>query len=274
MLAHLATVTVEEAREAKERKIAELEAAGEHERAERVRKMPIEDIQDTLEYRKRESLKSKADRERERQEHADRLRDRWQRITKERLRYQNCALENYIIEHDAQRAALEQLREYAADLRANVTDGRGIVLFGPCGTGKDHLLAAMLRLVNWELDGEVGCEWVRGVDLIADAKEKLGWKLNCVYSERRRITILAISDPCLPGESLQWHAKNRLYQLVDDQYSSRSPIWITVNVSNRGELIEMLGPQVTDRILDNCLAIYCDWPSFRKLSHTERRESP
>ena len=65
-------------------------------------------------------------------------------------RYWDCRLDNFRLhggekETARQRAALNSLQLYADDLETNLRDGNGLVLFGPTGTGKDHLLAALIE---------------------------------------------------------------------------------------------------------------------------------
>ncbi len=77
-------------------------------------------------------------------------------------RYAGATLESYVVACDAQRAAVSALRGYADKLAEYCKEGRGIVLFGGCGTGKDHLRGALARIAVGKYGHTV--EWSRGGD--------------------------------------------------------------------------------------------------------------
>ena len=54
-------------------------------------------------------------------------------------RYAGCRLDNFVVTCDEQQKAVDALREYGKTFGQHYRNGEGVVLFGPPGTGKDHL---------------------------------------------------------------------------------------------------------------------------------------
>src|SRR5262249_42149089 len=99
------------------------------------------------------SRKAACEQARKRQEEIlerDRQQDKASRLRRLSLdlgpRYsrERCSLETFQVYAEDQRKVLAQLRAAVADLPEAVKEGRGLIFLGPCGTGKDHLLASML----------------------------------------------------------------------------------------------------------------------------------
>ena len=69
-----------------------------------------------------------------------------QLITDRGIRYAACSLENFEIEYESQLKAVKALRGFLCDLGAHLvqTNGGGLILIGPPGTGKDHLMMAAM----------------------------------------------------------------------------------------------------------------------------------
>jgi hypothetical protein len=57
-----------------------------------------------------------------------------------------------------------------------------------------------------------------------------------------------------------------LFRVVDARYRQCKPTWITVNAVGRTELDRRMGAQTADRITDGAVALFCNWPSYRKAS--------
>lgn len=178
-------------------------------------------------------------------------------------RYAECTFENYDAASDAQRKAVAELSDYVTNLVANVQAGRSVILYGPVGTGKDHLMAAMLREAL-EFSSQV--LWVNGMDLFGDFRDAI----DNGSSERQGVsrltspTVLALSDPAPPRGNLTDFQVTMLFRVIDRRYRDMLPTWITVNASNRQQAEERLGSQVVDRLGHGALAIHCEWESYRK----------
>ncbi len=60
-------------------------------------------------------------------------------------RYGHASLSDFEVYDDRQQAALDRLCEFVERMPQQIERG-GLILFGPAGTGKDYLLAAVLKL--------------------------------------------------------------------------------------------------------------------------------
>lgn len=192
--------------------------------------------------------------------------DAWNHLTRFRTRYRDCRLENFEITCDAQEAAIASIRAFRDNLDANIKAGTNLVLYGTVGSGKDHLMAALLNHAITRLRTEVSIEWRNGIDISATAKKDLESSAEWQRNNEPRRQVTAISDPALSGAPLKFYAADRIYQIFNSCYESRMPLWVTINASGRKEMNELLGPAATDRMLDGAVAIHCDWPSFRKVA--------
>lgn len=178
-------------------------------------------------------------------------------------RYSNCRLTNYVTQTDAQQEALEKCKRFAASIRQRYVDGNGVVLFGPRGTGKDHL---MTGLVHEACRAGLHPKWVNGVELYAEVRST--WQDSSksegeLLLDYKRCGILVISDPLPPTGPLTDFQQQVLFRIIDYRYAHSSPTWVTVNVASRSELDERMGAAAADRIIDGAMCVFCNWPSYR-----------
>ncbi|MDP1561168.1 MAG: ATP-binding protein [Pirellulaceae bacterium] len=181
-------------------------------------------------------------------------------------RYARCRFSNWQADlYSKQFVAAQTVERYVAEWRDTVADGRGLILIGPCGTGKDHLLAAAsYELIRLGGLGEFGrIAWTSGANLFSKAKPT---------AEQMKLfktaTVLAVSDPCESGHSLTKSQTDLLQSIIDARYSAARATWITTNADSREHLDGMIGPAMVDRLIDGATIIATDWPSFRKPAAT------
>lgn len=206
--------------------------------------------------------KELAQREAERESYA--RWDRWSGLVRERgERYANCRLATFATEHESQRSAVELLTDYCREVSDRIAGGEGLILFGPKGTGKDHLIMAIARVAI--LAGK-HIVWQNGMDLFGDIRDAID-KGDAERALVRRLVVpdvLYISDPLPPFGNLTEFQASMMFRILDGRYSRRKPTWATVNVSSGAELDTRMGAQNGDRMRDGAIAIFCDWPSYRK----------
>ncbi len=180
-------------------------------------------------------------------------------------RYERCTLENYVVGKDQnQVAAYDSIKWFDRNMMTAQATGSGIVLYGNPGTGKDHLLCALMYSAI--LHHGLTVKWINGLDLY----EQIRHSINGGTPEREIIKqfmephILVISDPIPPkGEASRYNA-DVLYRIIDRRYRKNLPVWASFNASGGEEAENRLAKNIVDRLKDDSLCIHCDWESYRK----------
>ena len=186
-------------------------------------------------------------------------------------RYRDARLSNFEHYHPAQEQVTDALLAYAEQLPQRVKLGQSIVLYGTVGTGKDHLLAAMIRAAC--ING-LRPAWVNGLDLYGDIRDRMdqeGSRESTLVRSLAAPDILCVSDPLPPkGGGVTEFQATMLYRIIDRRYRDSRPTWITMNVLDGSEAEQRLGAAIVDRLRDNGgLCLPCCWPSYRK--RTDRK---
>lgn len=204
-----------------------------------------------------------AEREAEREQYA--RADRWRAFVQARGdRYRDCRLSNFEQSHDGQKRAVAALFDYCGNIGDRIADGEGVILFGPKGTGKDHLVMALCRVAIAHGKHVV---WQNGMDLFGDIRDAIdkGEAERALVHRLVSPDVLYLSDPLPPFGNVTEFQATMLFRILDGRYSRRRPLWVTVNVESGPKLEERMGAQNADRIRDGALAIFCDWPSYRRV---------
>lgn len=186
-------------------------------------------------------------------------------------RYRTCRFDNFATEaeqpHHAKRkaVALAAAREYAADLPARMLSLAGLVLYGPVGTGKDHLAYCVARQA---VIGGMSVRWLNGQDWFGDLRDGIdeGRAERSTIGQLAAPDLLVISDPLppLPGSRLGQHQATMLYRAIDDRYCAGRLTLVTLNVASDDEADSRLGAPTWDRICHGAWKVFCDWPTYRK----------
>lgn len=190
---------------------------------------------------------------------------RWSELVASRgSRYADARLTNYAVYDQRQQSAIDRVREFCEAMPERSHDGCGLVLFGPSGTGKDHLMMAALRaaVVKWDFKPL----WINGMELFGELRDAIGGDRDESQVLRRFMSadILAISDPLPPFGSLTEYQASMLFRIIDGRYANQRPTWATVNVVNGEEAKTRMGAQIQDRLRHGAVTVHCNWPSFRE----------
>ena len=180
--------------------------------------------------------------------------------------YRDARLSTYRLYKDPvvakrQKAALDALTAYARNMPDEIKAGRGIVLFGPSGAGKDHCLAslsraAILRYGQW-------IAWTRGSKFCIESRGVMGADEEEFIEKYTRRAVLYLSDPLPPVGGLTPHQSAMLYEILDERSRKKRPTWCTLNVADRHDADARLGAANVDRLIERALTIEFDWPSYR-----------
>ena len=188
----------------------------------------------------------------------------WSRLTKAiGERYSGCRLDNFEVTTDAQKSVVGSLMRFSEELEGNIKSGRGIVLYGPPGVGKDHLLVGMSHETV-----KIGLtvKWCNGMDLFAERRDYIQRQLaeKDLLREYERPDVLVISDPVPPWGELREGQSEFLFRLIDWRYRRLKPIFVSANFANSDDAKSRIGSQVLDRLKHGSLCCHCKWESYRQ----------
>jgi DNA replication protein DnaC len=179
-------------------------------------------------------------------------------------RYADCSFATFEATLPAQKMAAEAVKAYTAKIGEQLAKGSGLLLFGPAGSGKDHLLCAAAREV---IDHGHWVRWVNGRDMFGKFRDRMDEGDNSegrLVAELIAAEILAISDPLPPSGTLSPYQADLLFRVIDGRYRAMRPTWATLNVTGGPEADQRMGAQIVDRLRHDAVAVHCDWPSHRK----------
>ena len=137
-------------------------------------------------------------------------------------------------------------------------------MFGPCGTGKDHLAISAGRQVA--IEHGVSVKWVHGLRFFAEFRAAIGRgrEESEVLQPYIEADVLILSDPVPPAGSVTEWQSCQLMSLINCRWAALKPTWATLNVSDGGEASDRLGAASVDRLRDNSVYVPCAWPSYRQ----------
>lgn len=182
----------------------------------------------------------------------------------ERYSPERSTFAKYHVYHPNQKPVLERIIQLSAKLDALVSEGTSIILYGPVGTGKDHLLAALLYEAARRFF--FACAWRSSVDLYRNMRDRMdsGETEEGVIRELAKPAILALSDPPPPDGELSAFKLEFLFSVIDRRYRKMLPTWITINVQTTHEAEMKLSTQIWDRLQHGAEIVPCFWPSYRE----------
>lgn len=180
-------------------------------------------------------------------------------------RFYRCSFGHYLASTPLQTRVLEACREFASTIKERLVAGENLLLYGPVGTGKDHLAFA----VCWQtvMAGDVdSAGWVNGQSWFGKIRDAMDEKTTeeSLIGRELRPAILVISDPQPPVGVLTQHQASMLYRLVNARYSERKSTIITINVPGDEEADKRIGASTWDRMNDRAWKLHCNWQSARK----------
>lgn len=186
-------------------------------------------------------------------------------------RYKYASFANYKVYEEvgtstrkSQREVYQAVRDFCDNMTDRMKNGGGLVLTGPPGTGKDHLIVtamywAILKYgltVTWR-DGPMLAQEIRSV--IAGNNDETAFIDKFVKPQ-----IFVISDPVPPKGDASNFVTDTLQRIVDRRYRMMKSTWCTLNVGSAKEADQRLAAPLVDRLRHDSLHLGCGWNSYRK----------
>ncbi|HHL2708999.1 TPA: ATP-binding protein [Yersinia enterocolitica] len=174
--------------------------------------------------------------------------------------HQSCTFQNYNAELPAQCSALEKAKEYAAKFGSGFG---GFVFSGGCGTGKNHLAAA---IGNDLISRNKSVLVVTIPDLMMRFRETYqdGSKQTeaGLMKELCSVDLLVLDD--IGVQRGNTNEEVVLFQIVDRRLSDKKSVGMLTNLDYAG-MVKMLTMRIMDRMtMDGGLWVNFDWPSYRQ----------
>lgn len=180
-------------------------------------------------------------------------------------RYRGYKLDAWQARTPYQREVLDTVTEWVNSYPDRLATSEGLILYGPVGTGKDHLMmGAIGRVIGTH--GPRSVEWKNGRNLAGDLRDLIGSNRSeaAFLSELIHPEILVLSDPLPPNGDLKEHQADMLYRIIEGRYAAGRITCATINVADDAEADRRMGAATWDRLCDGAWKIPCFWPSARK----------
>jgi DNA replication protein DnaC len=176
-------------------------------------------------------------------------------------RYEKATLDSFTATTLAQRAVLKACRAYADTAQAGA--GGGLMLLGPVGTGKTHLLAAMARHMRFERDVTAKVSTPREIvrELRACwAKDAEKTEADLIDSYSRCLDVLMLDEA---GMGFGSDAElTQLFEVIDARYALGNPTVVASNLAAPA-MKDALGDRIFDRLREGAQVLTLNWPSHR-----------
>ena len=178
-------------------------------------------------------------------------RDEWAQGVKQRLAKMPRRYQHATTQHPD---ALEWCSRFLADEHC-----RGLLISGPTGVGKTHLLWGMYRFVSEKTSQPFII--VKLVSLLSQLRPAGGEDGATTIPRLVNVALLGIDD-LGAQKSSEW-VEERLYELIDSRYDAERPMIITTNRKPE-KLDEVVGERLASRLLEACEVLLLTGPDRRR----------
>jgi DNA replication protein DnaC len=164
--------------------------------------------------------------------------------------------------------AFNAINHWCSKATDNLTEGMGMVLYGPTGVGKTHLAQGVLvNVVGSHTRSGIFVTSDRYVDMVYDEMRNDG-ELPEPYSDpflmkyMRRTFDLVVLDGLGAERATTEFARNALISLVDNRYEEKLTTVVTTSLSPN-ELSRTYGKRVLSIFQESCYFINVEGPDYR-----------
>ena len=174
--------------------------------------------------------------------------------------YQHCTIVGYKPNSNEQMDVVQKIEDYCEHLGATIDAGKNLVLVGWTGTGKTHILAALVLQALRENRSAIFITASKVVRAVRDT-----WGRGTQMSESDVMRALANVDVLAVDEIQECDAAERrlLGDVINDRYEKGKPTMVSSNLDMKA-LSQHLGARAIDRLLDRG-STHCvmNWESYR-----------
>jgi DNA replication protein DnaC len=180
-------------------------------------------------------------------------------------RYRAATFASFEAKTRAQQAIVTRCQAFVRQSTFPTTNSAGLILIGPCGVGKTHLLAAMARDLKFErcltahlttpraIVRRLRATWAKGSD---ESEEE-------VLDAYTKCTAVLLLDEVGVGFGTDAEL-TQLFEVIDARYTQGLPT-VAASNANLPALRAAIGDRIFDRLCDGAEALVLDWSSYRKL---------
>jgi DNA replication protein DnaC len=178
------------------------------------------------------------------------------------LKYQNKNFGNF--DKSQNQKAYEECLEYAKNIKDYIKNGKGLFLSGTVGTGKTHLLAAIIdyaaRIKKQYIEYYNIVSLLNNIRFTFKRKYQESISTEEITDQLKKREILMIDD--LGTENLTDWASEILFDIIDHRYSNLKSTVISTNLSTI-EIKEKLSERLMSRIYEMCKGVQLFGKDYR-----------
>lgn len=161
------------------------------------------------------------------------------------VRFKDCSFDNF-----RQCKEKKSVQDYAKNFSEVMKFGRCLILSGNVGTGKTHLISALLNHLIDHYQSKV--LYTKAFDLLRGIKETYNKKNTTTFSDTQkkftRVDLLVIDEIGVQfGTDTE---KDILFEIINDRYENFKPTILITNLAI-AKLKEYVGDRVIDRMREN-----------------------
>lgn len=146
---------------------------------------------------------------------------------------------------------------FDACLAFNPAEDEGMILFGPCGTGKTHLAAAIAN--RWIT--KLPVLFVSCPEMLQGFRESMSGKSQDSALKIAKDVRLLIVDDIGAEKPSDW-VRETLFVLINHRYEHKLPTIFTTNCTQQ-QLAESLGKRIASRMIEMCRLIRIEDQDYR-----------
>jgi len=163
-------------------------------------------------------------------------------------RYYGKTFSNY--KEGNNKKAVDECKAYCRDFSKNLKNGKGLFLTGTVGTGKTHLLAAIVDYMAriYKRKYSVDIMYFTSIGLLNELKNSYEDKTNDELIFNVKNCILLLIDDFGAEKTTDWVLET-YFEIIDYRYSNLLPTIIATNLTDK-EIKEKLSERIMSRIYE------------------------